>query len=247
MDSLADLDLVVIDESFLDFVEAEPHASAAQEAMIRSNVIVLKSLGKNFGLHGIRFGYMVANPALVSRVAKCLPKWNINSLAEAVVFMLKEHEDAYRESLQLLARDRFHMTAELRRIPGLTVYPSQANFIMVKLPPGVDGAKLRDYLISRHGVFVRECGNKLGITNQFVRLVVRPRADVERLLEGLAAYLGPQREMSVEPSLGDGLGDGLGGGHSGELPIAGLGSESGGGRDLVVPFASRASHRAMAR
>ena len=195
MDALSDLDLVVIDESFMDFVDEEINPSVATDAMVRSNVIVLRSLGKNFGLHGIRFGYMVANPSLTKKIASRLPKWNINSLAEAVVFMLKDHEEAYRESLRLAARDRYNMAADLARVPGLTVFPSQANFILVKLPrAAADGARLRDYLLARHGVLVRECGNKLGITSQFVRLVVRPRKDVDRLLEGLMAYLAPQRE-----------------------------------------------------
>ena len=189
MDVLADLDLVIVDESFLDFVDAEPDASVAREAMLRHNVLVLKSLGKNFGLHGIRFGYLVANPALAQSVGRFLPKWNINSLAETVVFMLKDHLSSYRVSLQLLSRDRYEMSAELRQLPGLTVYPSQGNFILIKLPAGADGPTLRDHLLSRHGVLVRECGNKLGITNQFVRLVVRPRTDVQRLITGLNDYL----------------------------------------------------------
>jgi histidinol-phosphate/aromatic aminotransferase/cobyric acid decarboxylase-like protein len=188
MDELSDLDLVVVDESFIDFVDAEHNPSVAKDAMLRSNVIVLKSLGKNFGLHGIRFGYAVGNPALIKRLAAVMPKWNINSLAEAVVFMLKDHLPAYRESLRLLARDRYEMTAELQRIPGLTVYPSQANFVLVKLPDHVEGPRLRDFLLSRHGVLIRECGNKLGITSKFVRLVVRPQEDLDRLLAGLRDF-----------------------------------------------------------
>ena len=56
--------------------------------MIRPNAVVLKSLGKNFGLHGIRFGYLMANPAIAGTVAQALPKWNLNSLAEKVVHMV---------------------------------------------------------------------------------------------------------------------------------------------------------------
>jgi histidinol-phosphate/aromatic aminotransferase/cobyric acid decarboxylase-like protein len=139
---------------------------------------------------------VVGNPALVQALGKRLPKWNLNSLAEAVVYMLKEHLSSYRASLRLLARDRDHMTAELRRIQGLIAYPSQANFVLVKLPPGTDGPQLRDHLLSQHGVLVRECGNKLGITSQFVRLVVRPNADVQRLLDGLADYLDVPASMN---------------------------------------------------
>ncbi|TDB93398.1 histidinol-phosphate transaminase [Actinomadura sp. 7K534] len=189
LDLLIDLDLVVVDESFLDFVDAEPHTSVADEARIRPNVVVLKSLGKNFGLHGIRFGYMVANPALAQTVRAALPKWNLNSFAEVVVFLLREHGAEYRESLRLLSRDRMMMAQQLAALPGLKVFPSQGNFIMIKLPDGRDGVALRDHLISHHGVFIRECGNKLGSTSQFVRLVVRPQQDVQRLLIGLGSYL----------------------------------------------------------
>ncbi|GLZ36010.1 hypothetical protein Lesp02_81970 [Lentzea sp. NBRC 105346] len=188
MDSLADLDLVVIDESFIDFVEVERNPSVAAEASIRPNVVVLKSLGKNFGLHGIRFGYLVANPGLAGKMRNTLPKWNLNSLAETVVFMLKEHAEEYHESLQLLSRDRYRMGMELSRLPDLTVFSSQANFLLVKLAPGIDGGELRDFLVSRHQVFIRECGNKLGMSSQFARLVVRPEQDVARLVEGIRDF-----------------------------------------------------------
>jgi histidinol-phosphate/aromatic aminotransferase/cobyric acid decarboxylase-like protein len=67
----------------------------------------------------------------------------------------------------------------------LTVFPSQGNFILVKLPTEWPGVALRDFLVANHGVYTRECGNKLGMTSQFMRLVVRPAADVDRLIDGL--------------------------------------------------------------
>ena len=192
VDELADLDLVVIDESFIDFVDAEHNPSVATEATIRPNVVVLKSLGTNFGLHGIRLGYLVANPGLAAMMRRTLPKWNLNSLAEAIVFMLEEHGAEYDESLRLLARDRFSMGVELARLPELSVFSSQANYLLVKLADGIDGIdgrEMRDHLLSRHSVLVRECGNKLGMSSQFLRLAVRPAQDVARLVEGMRSFL----------------------------------------------------------
>jgi histidinol-phosphate/aromatic aminotransferase/cobyric acid decarboxylase-like protein len=193
MDALSDLDLVVVDESFIDFSDAEQYPTVGQDAAIRPNVVVLKSLGKNFGLHGIRFGYLVANPAIAGRIGKALPKWNLNSLAEKVVFMISDYLAEYEESLRLLSRDRREMAEELSRIPGMTVFPSQGNFILVKLPPSWAGVELRDHLVANHGVYTRECGNKLGMTSQFMRLVVRPAADVTRLIAGMRDYSGQWR------------------------------------------------------
>ncbi|WP_149825491.1 pyridoxal phosphate-dependent aminotransferase [Streptomyces tailanensis] len=204
MDAMADLDLVVIDESFLEFADAEQEPSTVQDAVMRPNVVVLRSLGKNFGLHGIRFGYMVANPALAGKVRSMLPKWNLNSFAEHVVFMLKNHGAEYMESLHQVRRDRLDMARQLSALPGLTVYPSQGNFLFVRLPVGAEGTVVRDRLLTEHRILVRECGNKVGSSSRFLRLVVRPQVDVRRLVSGLESVLYGSRRGAAVPELGTG-------------------------------------------
>ncbi|WP_128428200.1 pyridoxal phosphate-dependent aminotransferase [Streptomyces cyaneus] len=204
MDAMADLDLVIIDESFLEFADAEQEPSVVQEAMIRPNVIVLRSLGKNFGLHGIRFGYLVANPALAGMVRSMLPKWNLNAFAEHVVFMLKNHGAEYAQSLHQVRKDRLDMASQLASLPGLTVYPSQGNFLFVRLPVGAEGTVVRDRLLTEHRILVRECGNKIGSSSRFLRLVVRPQVDVRRLVSGLEQVLYGSRRGAAVPELGTG-------------------------------------------
>ncbi|MFD7706607.1 pyridoxal phosphate-dependent aminotransferase [Streptomyces sp. NPDC059785] len=204
MDALADLDLVVVDESFLEFADAESEPSVVEDAVMRPNVIVLRSLGKNFGLHGIRFGYLVANPALAGKVRSMLPKWNLNSFAETVVFMLKEHGAEYMESLHMVRRDRLDMARQLAALPGLTVYPSQGNFLFVRLPVGAEGTVVRDRLLTEHRILVRECGNKIGSSSRFLRLVVRPQTDVRRLVSGLEQVLYGTRRGTAVSELGTG-------------------------------------------
>ncbi|MEU9589479.1 histidinol-phosphate transaminase [Streptomyces sp. NPDC048193] len=210
MDAMADRDLVVIDESFLEFADAEAEPSVVQEAMLRPNVVVLRSLGKNFGLHGIRFGYLVANPALAGRVRAMLPKWNLNSFAEHVVFMLRDHGPEYAQSLHQVRRDRLEMAARLSALPGLTVYPSQGNFLFVRLPVGAEGTVVRDRMLTEHRILVRECGNKIGSSSRFLRLVVRPQVDVRRLVSGLEQVLyGTGRGAAVPgPATGTGYSSG---------------------------------------
>ena len=204
MDAMADLDLVVIDESFLEFADAEVEPSVVHEAMLRPNVVVLRSLGKNFGLHGIRFGYLVANPALAGRIRSMLPKWNLNSFAEHVVFILKEHGAEYAQSLQQVRRDRLDMAGQLASLPGLTVYPSQGNFLFVRLPVGAEGTVVRDRMLTEHRILVRECGNKIGSSSRFLRLVVRPQVDVRRLVSGLEQVLYGTRRGAAVPELATG-------------------------------------------
>ena len=204
MDAMADLDLIVVDESFLEFADAEAEPSVVQEAMLRPNVIVLRSLGKNFGLHGIRFGYMVANPALAGKVRSMLPKWNLNAFAEYVVFMLKEHGAEYAQSLLQVRKDRLEMASQLATLPGLTVYPSQGNFLFVRLPVGAEGTVVRDRMLTEHRILVRECGNKIGSSSRFLRLVVRPEVDVRRLVSAMEQVLYGSRRGAAVPELSTG-------------------------------------------
>jgi len=189
LDALADLDLVVVDESFIDFVEAEAKPSVADEAAVRSNVLVLKSLGKNFGLHGVRFGYAVANEKLALKLRTALPRWNLNAVAETIIFSLKDHWAEYQSSLRQIFNDRRDMEKNLREVDGIRVFPSQGNFLLLQLPDGASGVECRNHLLTEHGVFIRECGNKVGIDASYLRAVVRRPDEVAKLKLGLDDYL----------------------------------------------------------
>lgn len=186
LDELSHLALVVIDESFIDFA-AVP--TAERLVLRHDNAIVVKSMGKSLGWHGMRLGYGVANAALAERVRARLPYWNINGLAGQVLKDLQGFHEEYRASFPKVAADRRYMQERLGEISGLVVYPSEANFILVELPPGMSGKAVRNDLLQRHAIFVRECSNKVGGSEAFLRLVVRKRPDVDRLIAALKDVL----------------------------------------------------------
>jgi histidinol-phosphate/aromatic aminotransferase/cobyric acid decarboxylase-like protein len=198
VEALHSLDLIIIDESFIDFSDSPSNPSFAEEASKYGNVIVLKSLGKNFGLHGVRFGYTVSNKDLAEKLRVAVPRWNINSLAENIIFSLKHHQEEYYESLRKLKLDRKYLEDKLHEIAGLTIFPSQGNFVLFRLPEGVNGEECRNHLLTEHALFVRECGNKMGVDSSFIRIVVRPKEEVDLLVEGLSDFLAisePKRQV----------------------------------------------------
>ncbi len=180
--SLEDLDAVIIDESFIDFSDLE---SAAALAANTQNLIIVKSMGKSIGWHGVRLGYAVAEPARAQAMRKRLPFWNINGLAAYVLKTVTRFKREYQASFALVAEDRRYMTERLATVPGLTIYPSRANFLFIELPNGVSGRTLRDRLLKNHGVMVRECSNKIGSTEQYLRLAVQGRVAVDVLVPAL--------------------------------------------------------------
>ena len=187
---LADLAMIIIDESFIDFADLE---SAATLAVSSRNLVVVKSLGKSVGWHGIRLGYAVASAERARALRLETPYWNINGLASFVLKALPEFRERYAASFTQAALDRQYMAMRLEQIPGLTVYPSQANFLYCELPAGVSGRTLRDRLLEYNGLMIRECSNKIGSSESFLRLAVQKRAAVDRLAAALAAHLGDRQ------------------------------------------------------
>lgn len=183
--SLANLDpvpLTIVDESFIDFSELE---SAVAHAARSPNLVVVKSMGKSIGWHGVRLGYAVAEPERAQAMRARLPFWNINGLAAYVLKTVSRFRVEYQASFALVAQDRIYMTERLSTVPGLTIYPSKANFLFVELPDGVSGRRLRDRLLGNYGLMVRECSNKAGAGEQYLRLAVQPAAAVEVLVTAL--------------------------------------------------------------
>lgn len=183
---LRHLSLVAIDESFIDFSDLD---SAARLVIDSPNAMVVKSMGKALGWHGIRLGYAVANRRMAAELRARTPYWNVNGLASFVLKHLDRHLDRYLDSFVKTARDRDYMSRALGTVGGLKTYPSKANFLYCELAPGVSGRRLRDCLLERHGLIIRECSNKAGSSERFLRLAVHPRPATDRLVDALRRTL----------------------------------------------------------
>ena len=184
--SLPEVEMIVIDESFLDFAGLESAVNLIPRAQ---NLVVVKSLGKSLGWHGVRLGYAAMNSEAADRLRSELPFWNVNGLAAYTLKTVSEFKDEFLQSLALVAHDRTYMLDQLEEIPGLRVFPSKANFLYVELPPNVQGRKLRDRLLEQYGLMVRECSNKIGSSERYLRLAVQTKEAIDLLVQGLRSEL----------------------------------------------------------
>jgi histidinol-phosphate aminotransferase len=114
---------VVIDEAYVDFAAAD-----ALPLIRRLNVVITRSLSKSYALAGIRFGYAVADPALVRELVKVKDSYNCDVLSVAAATAALDDQDYLRETRAKILATRDRLTAELARL-GFEVTPSQANFV----------------------------------------------------------------------------------------------------------------------
>jgi histidinol-phosphate aminotransferase len=155
IDSLEDK-LVLIDEAYVDFADY----SLSHDAIKRSNVIVLRTLSKAFGLAGARVGYMVSNGKFVKIFKSIIQSpYPISTLSLAIASGVLADTDQVKQTIRSVRSERERVFARLSRIDGIKIFRSDANFIFIEA-----GKKYQaiSKTLSRNGILVKLLGN---ITN----------------------------------------------------------------------------------
>jgi histidinol-phosphate aminotransferase len=125
--------LVVIDEAYLPFAQR----TWIDELPARPALLVLRTLSK-LGLAGLRLGYLCGAPELIEQLDKVRPPYNVNVLTLAAVDFLLDHFGVLDNQAATLRADRDRLLAELRTIAGVQVFPSAANFILLRVANASD-------------------------------------------------------------------------------------------------------------
>ncbi len=184
--------LIVVDESFIDF--ADPNQSLRDLVDRFDNLVIVKSLGKAYGVAGLRLGYIYSRNCLVNNAfEEHIPIWNINSFAEFFIEEALKYREKYLESLHRIKKDRDEFQKRLERISYLKVFKPYGNFIMVEIKEGFPfkAHGLKERLFSRHALLVKDLSPKIsGLYkeyngNGFLRFAVLKRADNDLLCKSL--------------------------------------------------------------
>jgi threonine-phosphate decarboxylase len=174
--------VVIVDEAFMDFHE---ETSLKHEVLRHGQLIVLRSMTKCFALAGLRLGFLAASPPLAKRVREADEPWAVSALAQIAGRESLKDRNYLRRTLALIPTERRYLAEHLAMIPGLSVFPSVTNYLLLKITrPGWDAARLQQALI-HHGILIRDCTSFPGLGGAFMRLAVRARNDNSRLISAL--------------------------------------------------------------
>jgi histidinol-phosphate aminotransferase len=166
--------LFVVDEAYLSFTaEAESAVKVAHD-----NVLVLRSMTKDFGLAGLRLGYAVGAEELIRELEKVRPPWSVNAVAQVAGVAALRDADHLQRSLALLNDARAELVGGLQEV-GLQVLPSTVHYFLVRVG---DATAFRAVLL-RAGILVRDC-TSFGL-RAFVRISARRPEENARLLEAV--------------------------------------------------------------
>ena len=170
---------VVLDESFLDFVEDKDKYSAKELINNYKNLIIVKSLTKFFAIPGIRIGFGISyNKELIEKINKVSIPWAVNTVAAEGVCTGLQENDYIRDSIEYVKEQRNYLYEELKKLDFIKIFKPSVNFIMFKLFRHID---LKEELILK-GILIRSCSNYEGLNENFYRVAVRTEKENEKLI-----------------------------------------------------------------
>jgi histidinol-phosphate aminotransferase len=172
--------LVVIDEAYQPFAAK----SYLDRMALHPHVLLLRTLSK-FGLAGVRLGYLIGRQALIAQIDKVRPPYNVSVLnCEAALFAL-EHRAVFEVQAQDIRAQRAILLDSLSQLPGVQVFPSEANMILLRVP---DAPHTFDALKAR-GVLIKNVSKMHPLLHNCLRLTVGTESENRLLLAALRVSL----------------------------------------------------------
>jgi histidinol-phosphate aminotransferase len=174
--------IVVVDEAYAPFART----SFFPELGNRPNLLVLRTVSK-LGLAGLRLGVLVGAPAWIEQLDKLRLPYNLNVLTQKSAEFALSHYALFKEQTQKIIRDRDILYARLAEMDGIRVWPSDANFLLVRTRDGTGSATAE--ALRERGVLVKNLHGASPLLRDCLRVTVGTPEENEAFLKALEAVI----------------------------------------------------------
>ncbi|WP_270179047.1 histidinol-phosphate transaminase [Alkalihalobacillus sp. CinArs1] len=182
--------LVVLDEAYKEYVTADDFHDSLAALPNYKNLVILRTFSKAYGIAALRVGYGVANPEVIQTIEPSREPFNTSRVAQAAaIAALQDQEfiDRCREENEK-GRERYY---EFCRKFGLTVYPSQGNFVLIDFE--VPSDEVFEHLLKK-GYIVRS-GSALGLPTS-LRITVGSDEQNKEIISHLTQFVEDRRNLN---------------------------------------------------
>lgn len=164
--------LLVLDEAYIAFAE---QSWPSADLYSRGNIVILRSMTKDYGLAGLRLGYSIASLEITNNLRRVRPPWNVNVIAQKVGCLLLEDTSYFEQTVGKIRKAKRYLTNEFSRL-GFRLLPSDTNFFLVMVG---EARSFRSALL-KHGILVRDCTSFQ--LPEYVRIGTRTLPECQRLI-----------------------------------------------------------------
>lgn len=183
---------LLVDESFVDFAD-ETDATVIEQSILDENphLYVMKSISKSYGVPGLRLGVLASGDVdMINKIKKDVAIWNINSFGEFYLQIAEKYKKDYAAALVKFRAERARYVTELKKIHGLRVIDSQANYVMAEVTNGMSAKELTRVLIVKENLLIKNLVAKIKQDGrQYIRLAVKTTEENNRLINAIKTVL----------------------------------------------------------
>ena len=176
----------VIDLAYAAFTTEDVLKPADLKA--HKNLVLVYSLSKAYNIPGMRVGYIAASLAVSRDLVKYLVPWSVNVLAIEASKYILIHPAQFTLPIRKWQRDTSDLIYQLNKIEGIEVQPTSTTFFIVRLRKGT-AAALKQYLVSKHGILIRDASNFRGLDESCFRICTQSTESNMRLVEAIKVWL----------------------------------------------------------
>jgi len=174
--------VVVIDEAYAPFTDE----SFLPKLMDFPNVLVMRTVSK-MGLAGLRLGLLIGAPAWIEQIDKTRLPYNINVLTQETASFAFKHQAVFDAQTQAIRQERDQLIVKLSQLSKIKVYPSDANFVLIRLL-GHDASELHAAL-KNQGILVKNLHGSSPLLDQCLRITVGNEAENTQFFNAFSALL----------------------------------------------------------
>ncbi len=171
---------LIIDQSYEDYT-LKP-----LPAIDLPNVICLHSMTKRYCIPGLRLGYITASKQVIEQLQQLRRPWAVNAMAIEAGLWLMEHRPQWIDMSVYLAEAQ-RLRSALNTIPGIHAKETQTNFMLCTIKAHT-ALELKEYLVSEHGILIRDASNYYGLTPHHFRVAAQRSEDNDELLNAIMNY-----------------------------------------------------------
>ncbi len=180
-------EFLVVDQSYKDYTTHRMPSPA--EMLCPNNMIQLHSMTKQYGIPGLRIGYITASADTISYLRQHYRPWAVNALALEAGKWLLTHRICLIPDLATYLQETRRLQDQLGSIEGITVFDTQTNFFLCTIHP-YTAAELKAYLAHQHSILIRDASNFRGLTPHHFRIATQSPEENDALVAAITQYLG---------------------------------------------------------
>jgi len=184
---------ILLDESFLEFVDVQKKTTNNLFIdLVREyeNLVVLRSLTKTFGLAGLRIGYAISSKINIDKLNHHLISWNVNAIAQMAGVEALQDKKHLQLTIENNNSERLRLFPLHNKNAKIKAIPTDANFYLVELcDTKMSSTSLRDKLIEKNKILVRDCKDFTGMNDKFIRVAIKTRTENDILVKALEETL----------------------------------------------------------